>query len=109
MFLFGCLIAFGLTVAPRLMLILAWIFSERWDVVWRGTWLWPLLGIIFAPFTTVMYMLTWTPGGIQGWDWMWIVLGVLLDIMKWGQIAANRQNIPGYPQGTTPAPTTPAV
>jgi hypothetical protein len=104
MFLLGCLLAFGIAVAPRVMLILAWIFSERWDIVWRGAWVWPLLGIIFAPFTTIMYMLTWTPTGIQGWEWMWIILGVLLDIMKWGQIYQNRQGIPGYPQSATPMP-----
>ena len=40
-----------------------------------------LLGIIFAPYTTVMYLLAWSPGlGIYGWDWMWIGLGVMLAI-----------------------------
>lgn len=93
----GCLLALGLAVAPRLFLILAWIFSERWDIVWRGNWFWPLLGVIFAPFTTVMYMLVWSPTGIAGWDWLWIGLGVMLDIMKWGQIAQTRREVPGYP------------
>ena len=96
MLLIGCLLAFTIAFAPRLMLILAWIFSERWDVVWSGGWFMPLLGIIFAPYTTVMYMLVWSPTGIVGWDWMWIGLGVLLDIMKWGQIANNRRGIPMY-------------
>jgi hypothetical protein len=99
MLLFGCLIAFMVALAPRAVLILAAIFSERWDTVWAGNWLWPLLGIIFAPYTTVMYMLVWSPGiGITGFDWFWIALGVLLDIMKWGQIANNRRGVPGYPQ-----------
>jgi hypothetical protein len=43
-----------------------------------------------------MYVLVWSPTGISGWDWVWIVLGVTLDIMKWGQIANNRKSIPGY-------------
>jgi hypothetical protein len=55
-----------------------------------------------------MYMLVWTPTGIQGWDWMWLALGVMLDIMKWTQIANNRKGIPGYPQDTPP-PTPPSV
>ncbi len=104
MFILGCLLAIGITVAPRVMLILAWLFSERWDFVWRGDWFWPLLGIILAPFTTIMYMLVWTPNGIAGWDWMWIFLGVLLDIMKWGQVMQNRQRIPGYPADATTKP-----
>ena len=108
MFLLGCFLAIGISIAPRLMLILAWIFSERWDLVWQGAWLWPLLGIIFAPFTTIMYMLSWSAvGGIQGWDWMWIILGVLLDVMKWSQVANNRNYIPGYPQSAADTVTTP--
>ena len=95
----GCLFAMALAFAPRVVLVLGWIFSARWDVVWGGNWFWPLLGIIFAPYTTVMYLLAWSPGlGIYGWDWMWIGLGVMLDLMKWAQIAQNRRGIPGYPE-----------
>jgi hypothetical protein len=85
--------------APRLVIILAWLFSDRWDIVW-DTWLWPLLGFIFLPYTTIMYVLVWNiASGVSGWDWLWIGLGFLLDIMKWGQIAANRRSVPGYPEG----------
>ena len=101
MILLGCLLAFSIAVAPRLVLVLAWIFSDRWHAVWQGEWIWPLLGILFLPFTTVMYMLAWNPAtGISGFDWFWIGLGVVLDIMKWGQIANNRRGVPGYPQGS---------
>jgi hypothetical protein len=105
MILFGCLFAFALAAAPRVVLLLAWIFSNRWQLVWQGQWFLPLLGIVFLPYTTVMYMLSWSPAGIHGWDWMWIALGVFMDIMKWSQIAANRKQIPGYPQeASTGAP-----
>ena len=102
MLLFGCLIAFAVALAPRVVLILAAIFSARWDLVWSGkSFIWPLLGIIFAPYTTVMYMLVWNPAtGITGFDWIWIILGVVLDIMKWSSIINNRQGVPGYPQGS---------
>ena len=56
-----------------------------------------ILGIIFLPYTTIMYVLVWGPGGIIGWDWVWIGLGVILDLMKWGLIGNNRRGIPGYP------------
>jgi len=97
--LFGCLMGMAIAFAPRIMLILAWLFSARWDAVWGGNWLWPLLGIVFLPYTTVMFMLVWTPvTGIAGWDWMWIILGLMLDVMKWGQVANNRRSVPGYPE-----------
>jgi len=95
MILLGCLLAFGIAVAPRAVLVLAWIFSDRWHVVWEGEWIWPLLGILFLPFTTVMYMLAWNPAGpgganIEGWDWMWIILGLALDLSKWAGLWGNK-------------------
>ena len=87
----------GAAFAPRVVLILAWIFGSRWDVVFKGNWFLPLLGIIFLPYTTIMYLLSYTAGvGISGWDWLWIGMGLLLDIMKWAQIGNNRRGIPGY-------------
>ena len=95
----GCLIALLAGFAPRIVIILAWLFSDRWDIVW-DTWIWPLLGFIFLPYTTIMYVLVWNIAtGVSGWDWLWIGLGVMLDIMKWAQIANNRREVPGYPEG----------
>jgi hypothetical protein len=82
---------------------LAWIFGRRWELVWQGNWIVPLLGIIALPYTTIMYMLVWSPTGLHGFDWMWLFLGVLLDIMKWSQIARNREGIPGQGSNTQPA------
>jgi hypothetical protein len=103
MLLFGCLLAFGAAVAPRLILILAWIFGRRWDLVWQGNVIVPLLGIILLPYTTVMYMLVWSPAGLHGFDWVWLALGVMLDIMKWSQIVRNREGIPGQESSAQPA------
>jgi hypothetical protein len=30
------------------------------------------------------------------WQWLWVGLGVVLGIIKWGQIANKRRDIPGY-------------
>ena len=98
MLLFGCLLAFVFAFTPRIVLILAWIFGSRWDVVFT-TWFWPLLGIIFAPYTTIMFLLVWSPPrGITGFDFIWLGLGVAMDLIKWSNIAANRRGIPGYPE-----------
>ena len=103
MLLFGCLLAFGAAFAPRIILVLAWIFGDRWDRVWDGNWILPLLGIVFLPYTTVMYLLIWSPAGISGFDWVWLFLGVMLDAMKWAQIAQNRKGIPGMQSDTATA------
>lgn len=91
MILLGCLIGLTAAVAPRVLLFLAWIFADRWVLVWQGDVLMPLLGIIFLPYTTIMYILVWTPDGIAGFAWMWLLLGLLLDLMHWGQVLTNRK------------------
>jgi hypothetical protein len=68
---------------------------ERVDAAF-STFLWPLLGIIFLPFATLIYLLLYTPGrGLRGWDWFWVVLAALLDIGHWGASATQRNQIPG--------------
>ena len=66
----------------------------------------PLLGIIALPYTTIMYLLVWSPAGLHGFDWVWLFLGLLLDIMKWSQVVANRKGIPGQQPSTQPAAQT---
>ena len=95
MILLGCLIAFGAAVAPRVILVLAWIFSDRFALVWGSEVLAPLLGIIIAPYTTIMFTLAVdvTPTGnvLTGFGWVWVALGLFLDIWKWSTVIANRQ------------------
>jgi hypothetical protein len=92
----GCLFAIFAGVFPRLAVFILWIARpERVDAAF-STWLWPLLGIIFLPFATLIYLLLYTPGrGLSGWDWFWVVLAVILDIGHWGASATQRNQIPG--------------
>jgi hypothetical protein len=97
----GCLLAMAAAFAPRVVLVIMWIAGPRVDAAF-DTFIIPLLGLIFLPYTTIMYVLVWNPvGGVHGWDWLWIALGVWLDVMKWSRIAENRKNIPGYSTGVT--------
>jgi hypothetical protein len=91
----GCLLAMSAAFVPRLVIIFAWIWSPRWELVFQDlSWIWGVLGFIFLPYTLIMYVLVWSPGGIEGWDWMWIILGVLLDLMKWGVIGKSPSLLP---------------
>ncbi len=51
------------------------------------------LGIVFVPYGTVMDLLSWKPTGISGWDWLLIALGLVLDVMYWVQVGANRRSV----------------
>ena len=92
-----CLFALFAAFAPRLALLFLWLFS---NLVTRAfdSFIVPLLGIIFLPFTTLMYVIVWNPvGGVTGWAWFWVILGALLDIGSYtGSAYGNRNRIPGY-------------
>ena len=52
------LLAFGL--GPRIAFLFIWIFGDRVGAAF-STWAWPLLGFLFVPWTTLMYVLAWGP------------------------------------------------
>ncbi len=60
--------------------------------------IWPILGIIFLPFTTLMYVLVYNPlVGVTGWGWLWVFFGLVLDISSYSSSAyTNRNRMPGY-------------
>ena len=65
----------------RLALVLVWVLTTLVNRAFHGGWLLPLLGIIFLPFATLIYVLVYAPGnGVTGWGWLWVVLALLLDL-----------------------------
>lgn len=96
----ACLFALGAAFFPRLALLFTWIFTPFVTRAFQGAFIWPLLGIIFLPFTTLFYVFSYTPGiGLTGWEWAWIILGFLLDISSYASSGySNRNRIPGYTQ-----------
>jgi hypothetical protein len=79
-----------------LAFLIWWLIRPLYiDSVFKG-WIWPLLGLIFLPWTTLMYVLV-APGGVVGFDWIWLALSVLADIAMYGGGGyGNRDRIPGY-------------
>jgi hypothetical protein len=72
-----------------------------------STFIIPCLGFLFLPFTTLMYVFLVQGAGntVQGLDWLWLFLAVVLDIASVaGAGAANRDRIPaGYPGSYPPS------
>ena len=93
----GCLFAVLAGVFPRLALFIVWVARpERVDAAF-SSFIWPLLGLIFLPFATLIYVVLYTPGiGLTGWGWFWVVIAGLLDIGHWVASASQRRQIPGY-------------
>ena len=62
--LFTTLVLFG----PRLGILVWWLIAPaRWNAAFE-TFLWPFLGFLFLPWTTLMYVVVF-PGGVTGFDW----------------------------------------
>ena len=79
----GCLFALLAGFAPRVALVLVWIFSDLVDRSFSGVVV-PLLGLVFFPYATLFYVLAWSPVlGVSGLGWAFVVLGFVLDIGHW--------------------------
>jgi hypothetical protein len=91
-----CCFAVFAGLFPRFGTILIWIARPiLFNAAFKGSWIWPVLGIIFLPFTTLMYVILFPING--GWDWLWIALAVVIDLGHWATNAyQNRSRIPGY-------------
>ena len=86
MCLFLSLLFFG----PRMVIVL-WGLIEpvRWSATF-DTFVLPLLGFLFVPWTTLMYVLV-APNGVTGIDWLWIGVAVIVDLGAIGGGAARRR------------------
>lgn len=80
----GCLLVVLAAIAPRLVLLFVWLFTP---LVSRAfdSFIVPALGIIFLPFTTLVYVLVFNPGvGVTGFSWVWVVLALAIDVGTYG-------------------------
>jgi hypothetical protein len=87
-------------LGPRFFGVLWWLIQPlRWQAAfrtWTGSlwWIWPVLGIILLPWTTLMYIIV-APGGVIGWDWLWIGIMVVADMASYGG-GLGRKRLPAY-------------
>jgi hypothetical protein len=86
----ACLFALLASGAPRLALILMWIFTGWVGRAFDGSFILPLLGLIFLPLTTVIYVLV-SPGGLSVFEWILLGVGVLIDLGAYGSGAYGRR------------------
>ena len=101
----GCLTA-AVTGMSRIFLIFFWIGRPLMMNAAFGSFIVPCLGFLFLPFTTLMYvLLVQGVGRIDGLDYLWLALAVVLDVASVAAAgAANRNRIPAGMPGSTAAP-----
>jgi hypothetical protein len=87
-----CLAASMVFIGPRFAFLLVWLFDSGRVNAAFSTWLWPLLGIIFAPWTILMYVIVWGPlHGVSGFGWVLVGFGVFLDLATYSARSASKR------------------
>lgn len=85
-----CLLIILLILGPRAIIVVWWVLAP---VVWSatfGTLLLPILGFVFLPWTTLVYVLV-APGGIVGTDYLWLALALLADLSSHAGLYGRRR------------------
>jgi hypothetical protein len=80
-----CLVSLFALISPRLALFLIWIFG---DVLSRAfsSWVIPLLGFFFLPWTTLAYaaLWDWSAGHhVNGFDWVIVAFFFFVDLSSY--------------------------
>jgi hypothetical protein len=88
----ACLFAVLAGFFPRIGLVCLWLFTNEVDQAY-DTFIVPLLGLIFLPLTTLVYALAWSPvGGVEGIEWLFVALALVLDLSAYGGGARARRD-----------------
>jgi len=99
-----CITTLILVLSPRIAILFMWLSNQKiFDLAFRNwafpgnivfpVWVWPLLGFIFLPWTTLAYLLLF-PGGIEGIKWIVLGVALLIDLAGHGGSYRHRNRIP---------------
>lgn len=75
-----CIVALIALMAPRVALFLVWLFSDYLGRAYQTT-IWPVLGFLFVPYTTLAY--AWAinaNGSVSGFYLVVLIIAVLADL-----------------------------
>ncbi len=101
-----CLTTIFLVLGSRIAILVWWLTDpQRFNLAFKNwalpgiytfpVWLSTLLGGIFLPWTTLAYLYVF-PGGIVGYEWIVLGVGLLVDLAGHGGSYRHRDRIRGY-------------
>ncbi len=91
-----CLALVAGFIGPRVALFIWWLFGDKVDAAF-SSWIWPLLGLVFLPWTTLAYVIAWGPlDGVSGLGWLVVALGLAGDIASYGARSAKSRYQSAY-------------
>jgi hypothetical protein len=79
-----CFVFVLLLFSPRIAALFWWLIdSDRWENAFSSV-AWPILGILFLPWTTIMFVSVAPFGNVSGTDWIFLTFGLLFDLLSYG-------------------------
>ncbi|KPK53915.1 MAG: hypothetical protein PVH03_01060 [Chloroflexota bacterium] len=88
-----CFITALLFVGPRLGILVWYLLNPIYVNAAFDNFFWGFLGWLFLPWSTLMYIAIY-PGGILGFDWILLGLGVFLDMFTYFGGYRNKDQVP---------------
>ncbi len=89
-----CFFATLALLGPRIGLLVYWVFPFgrlQFNLAFNS-FIWPILGLIFLPWTTLMYVIIFP---MTGFDWIWLAIALFADIASYsGGAYSNRDRLP---------------
>ena len=88
----GCVVVIFALLVPRFLMFFIWLLTD-WFTQAYATWVWPVLGFIFMPYTTLAYMGAMVSNNRQlsgGWLAVFIV-AIIVDAGHWGGASKVRR------------------
>ena len=93
-----CFFVSLLFLGPRFAYLIYWIIAPaRVNIVLNSLnmpFLVSLLGLIFAPWTLLMWTIIFP---MNGWDWLWMGFAIMADVASYTATFHKRESIPYYP------------
>jgi hypothetical protein len=87
----GCFIALLGLITPRVVMVVLWLFTNYLSRAF-DTFIWPLLGFIFLPTTTLAYAVAENSfDGLRGIGLVLFVLAIIVDLGLLGGGARSRR------------------
>ena len=82
-----------LFAGPRIGILIWYLFSPVYLNAAFDHFIWGFLGWLFLPWTTLAYLAIY-PGGIMGFDWLFLGLGIFADFFTYFGSYYNRESVP---------------
>lgn len=88
-----CFFTALMLAGPRLAILVWWAITPLYVNAAYDHWIWGVLGFVFLPWTMLMFLAIY-PGGIMGFDWLLLGLGVFFDMAGYFGGYRERARVP---------------